>query len=252
LNPTLLSLIQNRKLGASALLARFLVLAPQLTAAEFNETLQQLKTNFPLMAVWGFAERYFQQNDCTPETIASFTNYTRAAADQVIQRALAAIGSAQNILTLSRSSLVEHLLIKRASKLAQTVFCACSLPAAEGQALSQALINAGITASCINDWELETVMPRIDVVLLGADWITDTAIINKWGSVKLSRLAVNAGKPLYFLAEGFKGGNDYSPIPHHALQQDWSDRRGRRLVQVFEVVPRGQGEILILSDPALA
>jgi translation initiation factor 2B subunit (eIF-2B alpha/beta/delta family) len=203
------------------------------------------------MAVWAFADQFFGYHAFNKENLKNFARLVQQASVNVLQLAGETLTEPLRLLTLSRSSLVEQYLLKRSPSPANHVVCLESLPAAEGRNLALFLQQHGIAAEWVSDWQVEMLMPQIDAVILGADWITKRFMINKWGSNRLLAWADVFQKPVYILAEAYK----QLPLPDNlvtsAFQQDWSDRSGRRRIQVFEKVRRNFAHILISSPSDL-
>ncbi len=240
----IIDLLENRDLGASALLAKFTDILPQLSEKMLFTALAELKQAFPLMAVWSFTETYFQQHKPDRETIDLFYAQIKREKDQVIQGALDQLKPYKTFLTLSHSSLVESFLLAKSQQRPIRVICSRSLPANEGIHLSENLERVGVQTECVEDWLLVEKLASADAILIGADWVTDTFIINKWGSLQIIEMAQTFGKPVYVLAESFKHISGLDP-PLDVFYQDWSEGHVNRFIQVFEIIPRSSQITLI-------
>ncbi len=238
------TLLENRELGASALLAEFSNLLPGLDEAELFESVTALKQAFPLMAVWHFAEQYFQQHPLEPGSIQTFKKLIKAEKEQVLQRALTRLSSCQTILTVSRSSLVEQYILRNSRLTPTTVICSESLPGREGLALTEKLQHLDIHTTCVKDWEILDKIGSVDAILIGADWVFEQQIINKWGTLEIVMRAQHLDKPVYVLAESFKYIHGLEPSLA-AFYQDWSRDYTKRRIQVFEIIPRSSTITLI-------
>jgi len=233
-------LLENRSLGASALLTEFAARATLLNKEELFDLLGKLKAVFPLMAVWLFAEEYFKAHNPGDASIKTFIARIREAGDQVIHLALDRLQDYQVFLTLSRSSLVEQFLLARERSDNTRVICSRSLPAQEGRHLYEKLRQAGLPTKCVDDWLIGDELKTADVVVLGADWVTEEMIINKWGSFKLVEQARRSGKPVFVLAESFKKIEGVR-FAQSLFYQDWSQGSTKRKIQVFETIPVSAG-----------
>jgi translation initiation factor 2B subunit (eIF-2B alpha/beta/delta family) len=108
------------------------------------------------------------------------------------------------VLTLSESQTVLETLRKAKESLAQ-VFVAVSDPGHEGEALSKKLADEGIRNILIPDLTVGSIMPKVDVVLLGADAVlSDGSVVNKLGSNTIAKIAYVEGRQVFFLAESVK------------------------------------------------
>lgn len=226
-------LLKNKNLGASALLQEFIGLLPALSVETRSRLLEDLKQQFPLMAVWHFAVDYFGHSTSTPQTIKDFGKFVNSAQSDTVQKALALLGSYHRFATLSRSSLVERTLIQIGNQKNIQVLCANSLPAEEGVDLYRSLSGTGISSRCVSDWEMSDQLDGIEALLLGADWITETECINKWGSGALLQSAQENGIPVFIIAEKFKHRTPVS-WREEDFYQDWSKAGIGCKIKVFE------------------
>ncbi len=232
-------ILSNRDQGASALLDKFTIALPELNRKSLSLVLGQLQATFPSMAVWWFAEKYFHDLELNPETIARFIVQIKAEKSHSIQRGLDHTATHRTLLTLSRSSLVEAFLLARNDKGAIRVICSRSLPAQEGIKLQHNLLANDIHTDLVEDWELKDQVPASDALILGADWITESTIINKWGSSEIIDAAYNSKKPIYVLAEKFKQVDGFN-FQEQAYFQSWASGYVCRRVKVFEPISRTQ------------
>lgn len=237
-------LVQNRDLGSSALLEKFIQLLKDQEATEVLNDLEALQNTFPLMAVWYFAEKFFQKFGVHHESIIQFSEKVQSEREAVLEKAASALHPFQRFLTLSRSSLVEEAFIRLGQQKSIEVVCSPSFPGNEGLGLQRNLERAHIKVFGVNDWELVDRLPKVDAVVLGADLITDEHIVNKWGIHEVVRHAQVKKKKVFILAEKFKR------FPHMEISlpasiQDWSEGNTTRMIQVFEKVPRTPGVIIL-------
>ena len=237
-------LLANRDLGASALLLKFCSLLPTLSEQDRTRLLAGLKQRFPLMAVWHFAEDWFQATPTPVMKASAFMKLIAESQAETLRRAVSELGSYQCFATLSRSSLVERTLIQLGQRKPIRVVSSRSLPAEEGLGLHHALRENGIASHCVSDWELLDKLAGVEVVILGADWVSKTEFINKWGSRALAIWASETGTPLIVVAESFKHRAVVS-WPAAGFYQNWSLQGTTRLVKVFEVCPLPTGSHVV-------
>lgn len=244
MHPGIQELTRNRDLGSSALLERFIPVLQKLGDAEILTSLKALQQAFPLMAVWYFAEQFFQKHGLDPPSKHRFQKEVHLGRDAVLSQAVAALHPYDRFLTISRSSLVEETLLQISDQKDIAVTCSLSLPGEEGRGLTQRLEESDVQVSCVNDWDLENRVTDAQALILGADLITENHIVNKWGTGSLVRQAQLAGKHIFVLAENFKRIPALE-ISNAYLYQDWSSGSCSRRIQVFEKIQRTQ-EIMII------
>lgn len=238
------SILIDRQSGASTLLARFTSELDNIDEKELHQALTALQITFPAMAVWTFAAAFFQEQNFDRKSIEVFRAQILEANDGLLKRAESVLADYATFLTLSRSTLVESYLKQRAINDEIKTVCAVSLPGEEGTHLQAELSKNGMEAECVQDWELESALEPVDAVIMGADWLTDEMIINKWGSAMLVKQAERLNKPVYILAESFKHTSNRTFREEH-FYQDWSDGFSRRKIKVLETIPRKSGIIVI-------
>jgi translation initiation factor 2B subunit (eIF-2B alpha/beta/delta family) len=108
------------------------------------------------------------------------------------------------VLTVSESQTVLETLRRAKERLAQ-VFVTVSDPGHEGEALSKKLSEEGIRNILVPDMTVGSIMPKVDVVLLGADAVlSDGSVVNKLGSNTVAKIAYVEGRQVFFLAESIK------------------------------------------------
>jgi len=241
---TIQSILHDRTSGASALLARFVSEIDHLKKEEFWSALQQLQAAFPVMAVWKYAEEYFTEGGWSTTTVKQFKIHIQTAREKVLSAAETKLSEFSRFLTISRSSLVESFLLTKTRSDGPHVVCSISLPGEEGLDLHHNLKKAGAASKCVQDWELVHQLDSVDVVLMGADWLTDEVIVNKWGSAELVDEANRLNKPVYVLAESFKH-TAHSGFDEGQFHQDRSTGVIQRKIKVFEIIPRTPGIIVL-------
>jgi len=136
------------------------------------------------------------------------------------------------VLVYSRSSTVEAALLAAAADGKRfTVFCPEARPGMEGRILARKLAEAGIAVTACVDAAAFSVLPSVDLVLLGADALVPVGLINKIGTSGIVLLASAAGVPVYCAAGRLKMLPSASLIDPH--------REGEHLADVWGESPKG-------------
>lgn len=231
------SILNDRTSGASTLFHCFLNELEHLDEKEFEQTLSCLQQTFPAMAVWVYLEQYFSEHPFSNQSIRALKTITVEEKRRVLDAASDRLSDFSSFLTLSRSSLVEAFLLQLGSRKRINVVCSESLPAHEGRELTHSLNANGVITRCVQDWTLIEEVHHVDVILLGADWITDAFVVNKQGSKAITEKAIRERKPVVFLAEKFKktGRVDFQ---ERWCYQDWSEGASKKQIKVFDIIPR--------------
>jgi len=150
-------------------------------------------------------------------------------------------------LTVSDSQTVLEALRRSKQQIAQ-VFVAISEPGGEGRSLSEKLSSDGIRNILVPDLVVGSIMPKVDVVLLGADAILpDGSVVNKLGSNTAAKIAYVEGKQVFFLAEGVKVHPSGEEV---TLEMDTSGTGGGYLPR-FDITPYGYVQHIICEDGEL-
>eukprot|EP00887_Chlorella_sp_A99_P003754 scaffold7.g3754.t1 len=162
--------------------------------AEAQRDLQARATAFPPSRVEAGAAVVRAARAALAELLARGTALRRAV------RGLLRDG--QTVMTLSRSSSVETAVVEAAAEGLRLSAIVCeSRPLCEGAALARTWAAAGVDVTVITDAQAAIFAPRADVVLLGADRVTERAVHNKAGSALLALAARAAGVPVYAAAD---------------------------------------------------
>ena len=145
------------------------------------------------------------------------------------------------LLTLSRSSSVEAVLLQ-AAPADCLLIVAESRPLYEGRTLLRRLMEAGRPVRCITDAQIALAMREADLLLLGADAIcSDLAAVNKAGSRLAALAARSLGKPCAVLADTFKVSGELSAagvvLEEGEGREVWAEAPGICRNVYFEPVP---------------
>jgi translation initiation factor 2B subunit (eIF-2B alpha/beta/delta family) len=137
----------------------------------------------------------------------------------VAERALSLINDGSTIVTISASMTVRHALLhaQRAGR-RFSVICAESRPRYEGHQLAEALGAAGIPTQLVIDVAAIDAIPNAQLVLVGADLLSNRGLVNKIGTYALALGAHSAGVPFYALC----GSEKFLPPGFPLFEQhDW-------------------------------
>lgn len=176
-----------------------------------------------------------------------------ARVEAVVKAATEVLPPGGTVGTISASGTVRALLESEAGPRGIRVVCFESRPMNEGRALAEALAEAGVEVTYAVDAAIDSLASRCDVVLFGTDAIGDAGVVNKIGSRALARAAVEAGVPVYVLADHTK----LLPRGHPQVLDDerpgeevWADAPDTVTVwnRYFEVVPTELVTGVVLED----
>lgn len=190
----------------------------------------------------------------------------RAAEDArlTLERSTAMVGEAAaellpdgaRVLTLSSSSMVRAALMEAATDRDLEVICLESRPMNEGRSLAHGLAQQGIPVVYAVDAAAGPLVDRSTLVLLGADSVGDTGVVNKIGSAALACLArerevpvvVTAGEAK-LLPPGFpQGVSDDRPA-----DEVWRAPAGIQVWnRYFEAVPLDAVHRVVVEDGGLS
>jgi hypothetical protein len=104
------------------------------------------------------------------------------------------------VVTCSRSQVVEQTLKAVAAVQPLQLSCAESRPEREGLGLAGSLAAAGAEVELYSDAAIGAAVQHADVLVLGADALSDSCVINKVGSAGLAALARTCGCHVTVLA----------------------------------------------------
>ena len=246
---------RDRRSGATALLARsleagrlFLPATRGLPPARLLRALERftrrLTTRQPSMAPFlTLANALWLGVEGRPRGMASWealhdalVRYADALDRGLIEtsrRAARRVRSGSLVLTYSNSTAVRLALWRAVAEGRRfEVACSESRPMNEGVALAQALAERGVPVHLMVEAALFGWLGRAGLVLVGADAVTATGIVNKVGTRPLLEAARRAGVPAYVLADSTK----------------WLPPRLARFCRVRDEAP---GEVARLRHPNL-
>lgn len=134
------------------------------------------------------------------DATGDFKRWLRVHEAAIAETALRLIPEDGQILTNGRSTTVRAALrhAQRAGRRFRVV-CAEGRPGCEGRALAGELAAAGVEVTLVIDALAVAMVPQMQVVLVGADYLDANGLVNKVGTYAIA-LAAGAGKvPMYTL-----------------------------------------------------
>lgn len=163
--------------------------------------------------------------------IERYVESLRKAKSRIAGHCAPLISSKSRVVTHSLSSLVvEAFREAKKIKATFTVIATESRPVYEGRFLSKTLSSLNIPVTLVIDAAAPGLLREDDILLLGADRITDSEFINKVGSYPLVMAAHQKNVPCYVLAASDK----YLPESEEAITLS----RGQH-GEVWENAPEG-------------
>ena len=132
-----------------------------------------------------------------------YVRWQAGAVARAARRLPALLPRRATCLTLSSSEVVYSALLaaRRRGRLARVVV-AESRPGCEGVAVERRLAARGVPVSLIIDALAPAAVAEVDVVVLGADAVTRTAVWNKCGSLGVALAASAARRPTFVVTTG--------------------------------------------------
>jgi translation initiation factor 2B subunit (eIF-2B alpha/beta/delta family) len=244
---------RERRAGASQLLANgieaahlFLKAVRHLRPEPFTGALEEftlrLTASQPSMApfltlanaLWLEAEQDKRPTwQALHDALVRYGSASDRALEATVRRAAGLVPSNSIVLTYSKSTAVQLALWRAVGEgKVFVVTCSESRPMNEGVALARFLAERGVPVYLVVDAGLFNWLGIADLVLVGADAILRTGIVNKIGTEPLLRSARRIGVPVYVLADSSKWLPD-------------------RLARFWRVRPESPAEITNLRHPNL-
>lgn len=135
------------------------------------------------------------------------------------------------VLTLSSSSTVRSGLLEAKGKGIRAI-CLEGRPMNEGQGLARTLAQAGIPVTLAVDAAAQSLLGSADLVLLGADSVGDSGVVNKIGSLGLALGARDRAIPVWVAADRSKWlptGFPQRVADDRPAEEVWRGARGVRV-----------------------
>lgn len=142
------------------------------------------------------------------------------------------------VYTHCHSSTVVNLL-KEAKKTKKfEVYNTETRPLYQGRITARELNAAGISVTHFIDSSAEHAISKADIMMIGADAITKTHIINKVGSGMFARIAKMNKVPIYVCADSWKYDSKETIIEERHPHEVWKDHPERVIVKnyAFEAI----------------
>jgi len=163
--------------------------------------------------------------------VEDYLQAVQTAAKEIAQSAAVLISDGMTVATHSYSSAVRDALRNAAAAGRKfRVALTESRPLLEGVALAKELASAGIPVSFGVDAAMALLLEDSNLVLVGADAVTDTFLLNKAGTFPAALVARRQGIPFYALA----GSEKFAP-PKYRFPPEASKEPS----EVLRRVPRG-------------
>lgn len=161
------------------------------------------------------------------ETVRTFLQNMQFSREEISRNAAALINSNLVVLTHSASSTVLRT-ITNARKTGRTprVLCMEGRPLLEGRQQAAALAEQGIDVTLIIDSAAYHNLKAVDLVLVGADSLTEDGAVAKIGTASVAVSAQTLGIPCYFLADTAKVWPAIlgsQPVHGHAPADVWEE-----------------------------
>lgn len=151
------------------------------------------------------AETLHELRQTTHHAATTFKHQIHVREAAIAEIVLPLISERAQVLTLSRSTTVKAALryAQHAGRRFRVV-CAEGRPGYEGRKMAHELSDSRIPVSLIVDALALSYVSQVEVVLVGADHLTETDLVNKAGTYGLSLAAQDQKKPIYALCGSSK------------------------------------------------
>ena len=206
--PTILALAEDRASGAAEIAREAAGAVGQLGRRRVVEAVEKLLRAHPSMApLWRLGSEAMWGRQGYHEAMHRFIRMLDRD-DQAAEELGLALPA--TVLTISWSSAVAAAIAKRDP---DRVVCILSEPGGEGRRMAEALADAAGTVEVMEDREALERLPA-DAVVVGADAVTPTGVVNKVGTAALAAAAAASDRkiPRYAIAGDTKLVADEVPI----------------------------------------
>ena len=165
------------------------------------------------------------------EAIVDFKRHLRIHEAAIAEKTLPLIPEGARIITLGRSTTVRGALLyaQRAGR-HFSVICSEGRPGCEGRDFASELAAAGVAVTLVIDVMAINLTREVQLVLVGADHLTATGLVNKIGTYGLALAAQASKTPIYALCGSEKFLPNRYTLPEQA---SWPD------AQVWSRAPEG-------------
>lgn len=201
----ILELARDRTMGAAETADRAARVLPAVPSEELVDALEELLSGHPCMGpLWRLAHAMLTMKD---QTAAAERFRRDLAGDSTAAFALSPALPGR-ILTISASATVVEALTVRKPR---SVVCMESRPGGEGLSMA-GMVSAYSDVEVVDDARAIADLPA-EAVLIGADAITPTSVVNKVKSLELVEAAARAKIPRYVVAGNAKLVPCELPVP---------------------------------------
>ena len=168
------------------------------------EAVRKLRKSFPAMAVFAYLEeRLRESSEAVDATARRLRDDARQQIDSIARTIRRYWRKKRRIITISHSSVVESIITRNKNRVS-SVLVSVSSPMNEGEGLALKLARQGIPIMLCADANLPGMIQSDDLVLLGADCVAESFIVNKTGSYALALAAREKKARCLVVAESFK------------------------------------------------
>lgn len=247
--------------GASALYRRTLVLLRDSRSFRKRfrreQALLRLRRTFPEMAVFAYLQDRLAKVD--DASVKDRIDLLLAEADEEAERVGRRLDCLwkrkRRVVTFSQSSLVMRLLLEGRERITELLISVAA-PKYEGLTAARRLANAGISIELATDAALPGMIRRGDLVIVGADSVTERYFINKCGTLPLLLAARAAGAVSVVVFERFKRTSArkmrYVPRRHSPKEIVPPGYQFARIENLyFEKIPVAYADWLLSGDRAV-
>lgn len=125
------------------------------------------------------------------------------AIEKIIKTVEPIISGAGSVMLHSYSGTVTSV-IREALPISSMIYLSEAHPDREGEKLGEELASLGYNVTLFTDDARYQYLKRVDLVLLGSDWVAERSFMNKIGTSCLALAAVNESKPVLVVADRSK------------------------------------------------
>jgi translation initiation factor 2B subunit (eIF-2B alpha/beta/delta family) len=191
---------RNRTSGAAEITAEAAQILLSAAVDHVPEAARLLVAAQPAMAPLVNLARTALSTSDAHEAVRDFVRRMREAAPRVAEHAARLVREGTAVLTHSYSSAVfSALRVAWDAGVRFRVTCTESRPMCEGATLAAALGQLGVPVTLIADAAVASVMPETALVLVGADAVSRSGVVNKTGTALVALAAAAHGVPMYAL-----------------------------------------------------
>jgi translation initiation factor 2B subunit (eIF-2B alpha/beta/delta family) len=261
LKDRLSDILSDNVSGASSLYRRTLALLRDhrsfRTRSRREQAIWRLRRTFPEMAVFAYLQERLAKvvDDSVKASIDLLLAEAEEEADRIGRRLDRLWKRKRRVVTFSQSSLAIRLLLERRDRIAELLI-SMAAPQNEGLAVGARLAEAGIAVELATDAALPGMVRRGDLVIVGADSVTERYFINKCGTLPLLLAARAVGAVSVVVFERFKrtSARKMRYIPRRHCPKEITPLRyifARIENLYFEKIPIAYADWLLSGDGAV-